>query len=415
MNAQRMNAQRGSAQQGVALIMWMFIVLLVLFAIAAFLGYSQLAENTDLKAEVAEAIAEKEKAEADVAEKISEITDLNKLIGFGGSDIAAANLSAAGDRLATLRGKFSNLTDADTTLESALAGIEKAYDDQVVAATQARSDAEQWKSDKDAAEQARSQVVAAKDAEISSLSDDLAAEKSRAQRQQGQSQATIDQQRERISTLENQVADITETSKREKNQLANELAAMDAKVQEINERNRVLRERMGPDGSVVTADDDLGLVFLDFGAKHGLKRGTPFKVWAYGKGKTKIEKGEIEVREVHPDYAVAGIVSVADSLNPISKGDQVSNIYFDRGKTPEFVFLGEIPGRFSNEEAERILRSRGADVAKTVTANTDFLVVGRSGPEGGDAPLEQSEAFRLAELYGVEILPGSELEQYIRY
>lgn len=405
-----------NAQRGVALIMWMFIVLLVFFAIAAVLGYTQFQRVTELEDELALEMLKTEQAEANVQKRVAERIERDEILGFGGSATAMANVDTTKDQLARLRGKFPTLTEADTTLESALNGIEKAYDDM-------KASAANWKGQYEAAKQAEqaatdeAQAIAdQKDGEIDQLNADLDAEKARAARAQGQSQGTIDQQRNRISELETTVADLQETTKREKNELTNRLMAMDARIEEINTRNRIIREKSGPDGSVVNADEALGLVYLDIGAEHGLKRGTPFKVWSYGKGKQKVAKGTIEVREVHSDYSVAGVTSTVDALNPIGKGDKVSNVYFDRGKAPEFVFLGQLPGRYNNEEAARILRARGAIVADKVTANTDFLVVGRQATSSGtEEELEDSEAFKLATQYGVELLRGSELGEYIGY
>ncbi len=405
-----------NAQRGVALIMWMFIVLLVFFAIAAVLGYTQFEQNTELRDELELERLKVEQAEANLTKRIQERRDRDEILGFGGSATTMANLDTTNDQLARLRGKFPTVTEADTTLEAALTGVEKAYDDM-------KTSAANWKGQYEAAKQAEqaatdeAQAIAdQKDSEIDQLNADLDAEKARAARAQGQAQDTIDQQRNRISTLESSIADLTETTKREKNELTNQLMAMDARIEEINTRNRIIREKSGPDGTVVNADEALGLVYLDIGAEHGLKRGTPFKVWSYGKGKQKVAKGTIEVREVRGDYAVAGVTSTVDPLNPIGKGDKVSNVYFDRGKAPEFVFLGQIPGRYNNEEAARILRSRGAVVADKVTANTDFLVVGRQATSSGtEEELEDSEPFKRAVLYGVELLRGEELVQYIQY
>lgn len=405
-----------NAQRGAALIMWMFIVLLVLFAIAAVFSYTEFETNTELRDEIALMEQQAKDTEDARAATIQAKADRDARIGFGGSATGGeANLGSVDDAIARLRGKFPTLTEADTTLEKIVAGIEKAYDDEVAAAANWKSKYEQARQAEQAAEDETQSVSDQKDSEIDQLTQQLQAEQDRAARAQRQAQSTIDQQRDQISRLENSAADQAESHKRERNELTNKYLAMDARMQEINTRNRVIREKSGPDGSVINADESLGLVYLDIGAKHGLKRGTPFKVWSYGKGKVKVSKGAIEVTDVRDDYSVARITEQLGTLNPIGKGDQVSNPYFDSGKTPEFVFLGELPGRYNNEEATRILTSKGADVKSQVSANTDFLVVGKK-PAGEDvAPLEESEIFRLAELYGVEILAAGELVQYIQY
>ena len=405
-----------NAERGVALIMWMFIVMIVLFAISAVLGYTQFVNNTDLQLEMDKIAAERDKVQADLETAIKERSEAYMAIGFGASQYGErSNLQLVKDTIAAKVGKFNTLTDADGNLESVLTGMEKAYDDSVRATADANSKYQEARQAEQAAEDETQAVSDQKDSEIDQLRQQLTAEQDRAARAQGQAQSTVDSQRDRISTLENTSASQTEDHKREKNQLENKLLAMDARMMEINTRNRIIRENLGPDGSVVGADDKLGLVYIDAGAKHGLKRGTRFKVWSYGKGRSKTQKGEIEVRELKDDYAVCGVVDSFDKYNPIGKGDQISNVYFDRDKKVEFVFLGELPGRYNNEEATRILLAKGADVADSVSANTDFLVVG-SKPAGDESEaLEETETFRLAELYGVEILQGSQLVDYIHY
>ena len=404
-----------NAQRGAALIMWMFIVLLVLFAIAAVFSYTEYETNTRLRDELAAKDIEVEDAVAARQAVISERTERDSRLGYGGSAVGGTvNLQSIDDAMARLRGKFNTLSEADDTLEKIVSGVEKAYDDEVAAAADWKGKYEQARQAEQAAEDETQAVSDQKDSEIDQLNEQLQSSEDRAARAQGQAQSTIDQQRDQIARLENQLADQTEAHKRERNELTNKYLAMTARLDEVNTRNRIIRESNESDGEVINADDSLGLVYLSVGAKHGLKRGTPFSVWAYGKGKVKVQKGSIEVTDVRDDFSVARIKSQASSLDPIGKGDHVSNPYFDAGKTPEFVFLGEMSGRYNTEEAKRILSSKGADVKSTVSANTDFLVVGKS-PVGDDTPLEESETFRIAKLYGVEILAAGELVQYIQY
>jgi len=412
-----MNSERGNSERGIALVMWMFIVLLVLFVIASVLGYTQFEQNTELQNKIDSLNAQIEDLQTrQLQPAVEERSQAFLTIGFGAKEYGEkSNLESAKQRMEELRGKFSTVTEADQNLESVLTGVEKEYDDLQRELENLKSNYAQAQQSVAAAEQETQAIEDAKDAELQNLRDQLQSEADRNARAQKQSQGTIDQQRDRITTLETEIADRTEEWRRERNELLNKALAMEAIARENIERNRLLREKRGADGRVVSADPDLRLVYLDIGAKHGLKRGTPFTVWTYGKGKVKESKGRVEVREVYDDYAEAGVTFTVDPFRPIVEGDYVSNIYFDRDKAPVFVFLGELRGRYNNAQATNILRSKGARVEQSVTSDTDFLVVGEVPAGQDDVVLEETETFKLAELFGVEMIGAEELLQYIRY
>src|SRR5262249_23673530 len=151
-----------------------------------------------------------------------------------------------------------------------------------------------------------------------------------------------------------------------------------AKIEQINDRNKMIRDHDVPDGKVIDASKTSGLAWIDVGARHGLVRGTRFQVFDLGRGGERRPKGWVEVRELRDSTALCGITEVKDPMDPIVAGDLISNPYFDRDKKPVFVFLGDLPGRYSKEEVTRMLRAKGAQVEDQVTAMTDFLVVGQA-------------------------------------
>jgi NAD-dependent DNA ligase len=403
------------SERGSTLIWWV-IVLLVLFVIASVLAYVQFTDNADMVRVMEQVRADNDRLEQRERELIAERLALWEAIGFrGDSELDPSNLETMNEKIGELRGKLNTVTESDETLERVIRGLEAAYDDAVRSAADANAKYEEARQAEQSAEDETDAVAEQKESEIASLREQLRAEQDRAARNQGQAQETIDAQRDTITRLQDELATRSEEWKRDKNLLENRLLAMDARMQEINERNRLIREKDVPDGTIVDSDEKLGLVYVDLGLKHGLMRGTRFQVWTYGKGKVRIPKGWVEVREVKPDYAVAGIVETLDPYNPISSGDRVSNPYFDRDKKPEFVFLGVFPGRYDHEEASRLLREKGAIVADEVTANTDFLVMGEKPAGEAEPELEERDNYRRAVQYGVEILRAPELIEYLRY
>lgn len=405
-----MGSERGST------LIWWVIVLLVLFVIASVLAYVQFTDKADLGLEIARLRGDIDRLEQRERDLIAARLELWDSIGFRDEgELAPSNLESMKAKMSELRGKVNTISDSDTTLEKIVRQLEVAYDDAVRAAADANAKYEEARRAEQAAEDDKDVIAEEKETEIANLRAQLKSEQERAARNQGSAQETIDSQRNMITQLQQDLSTRSEDWKRERILLENKLMAMDARMEEINARNRYLREKDGPDGTVIDSDEKLGIVYLDLGLKQGLTRGTRFQVWTYGKGKVRVPKGWVEVREVLGDYSVAGVTEVEDPLNPIGAGDRVSNVYFDRDKSPEFVFLGVLPGRYDNATASRLLEEKGARVVNRVSANTDFLVVGNKPAGEGEEELEEREPYRLAVQYGVEILRPSELVKFIEY
>ena len=109
----------------------------------------------------------------------------------------------------------------------------------------------------------------------------------------------------------------------------------------------VLREPDLPDGRILSTSSRSDLAYIDIGKKDGLRRGTKFEVFRFGKGGVLIPKGWVEVRDVENETAKCGILTISDPLAPIVKGDVVVNPHFARNMEKTFVFLGEFPTSLS--------------------------------------------------------------------
>ena len=111
--------------------------------------------------------------------------------------------------------------------------------------------------------------------------------------------------------------------------------------------------------------------------------------------------------------AKAGIVSNLDFSNPIAPGDQITNPFYSRDHTPVFVFLGRMTGRYSKEEASRLVEQAGGRVDENISVNADFVVVGeKDDPEGPE--LTESDTYKLAVEFGCDILSVRDLETLLR-
>ena len=86
-----------------------------------------------------------------------------------------------------------------------------------------------------------------------------------------------------------------------------------------------------------------------------------------------------------------------------------------------FHFVGNLPGRFTNQQAKAILEQYGMKVAEEFSIHVDFVVLGANpDPEaiGDDANpnwFKETEAYNDAVRWGTEMLRGQDLEHYLKY
>lgn len=406
-----------SAQERGAALIWWVIVLMVLTVIGGLGTYY----NYDLYQKEIET-STKNKADADAAlqdviTRNGWLKDLADVVGWAGTDgvIAKPRVDEIQIRIGDLQEKFASVQSSDGTLQQIIDAIVKDHEAVSQRAAQSKQSFDSEVQARADLQSQKDQLEQDKDREIADLQTKVRSEQDRTSNVSARLQSRIDDLQNKTSDLERRIAEQATDSKKERIDLTNQLVAKDAQMGELrNKLVKLEREPHRPDGAVIDASADL--VWIDAGSKHGLKRGTRFDVFEYGKGKTKNFKGEVQVREVRDDVSVCAVVSTLDQWNPISAGDQIANPYYDREKTPEFVFLGIMPGRFGNDEMRRLLNKNGATVASAVSASTDFLVVGAKPPTEDDSlPLEESELFQAATRYGVEIITGRELERLLRY
>ncbi len=407
------SSERGSA------LMWWVIILTVLVLVSSVLAYLQFQEKERYIEFYTNSQAEVKRRDADIADRAQDLVAIYNKVGWTGGEFASGaktDLSLVDERLKALREKFpTQIVASDTTLEAALKGVEAAFDDTQNRLKDATSALEVAQGDAEKAKELTRSVGTEKDAEIGKLSASIKEEQDRGARNQQASTQTIESLRNRITELEGETQKTEAERKKERNSLENQVLAEKAKVQEINERNKMIREHDVPDGAIIDASASIGLAWINAGTRQGLMRGTKFLVYDLGKGGEKRPKGWIEVREVRSDSAVCGITSMKDSLDPIVAGDLIANPYFDRDKQPVFVFLGDLPGRYSKDEVTRMLQAKGARVDDQVSAMTDFLVIGQSPKSETPVILEDSPTFKLAEEYGIQMMAASDLQKYIEY
>lgn len=202
-----------------------------------------------------------------------------------------------------------------------------------------------------------------------------------------------------------------ETVKAEKEKAVATISGqLNQKVAEI--QTLVRRERPyvseGPDGEVLAAGN--GVVVLNRGKKDLLQPGTMFKVLGRIKGGELVQKGVVKVVVSNDQTADCRIVEDNPS-NPITGGDLVQSETYSPGRTIRFALIGEFR-KMGRAQAEARLKQLGAGVDTVVTTETHYLVL---GTPGAGETLEDSDAYKRAKEYGVQILTEAELASFTMY
>jgi len=401
-----MASERGSA------LFWWVIILLLFFLIAASLAYVQYSDVQTHKAEIARILADQRKARDDLQKASESLLQLSNQVGWQPGEYQPTQGNLLNERFDKLRTRFNTIGASDKTLESAFAKIEVAFE---TLGRKADEDARALKESRASEETARTahadQAKTLND-RIAQLENEKKEVEQRADTQKKAADEEIDKLRTQVTTAQNAMKEAAETARKEKNELINKTLGLEANLKQTSEKIRGIKENDQPDASVVSVSDELGLVYLDLGKRHGLKPGTTFEVYTRGKGGEKLPKGRVQVRTVSADSSTAGILEVADRYSPIVAGDLAQNILFDRSKAPTFVILGNLPGRYSLQEARRILEGMGAKVDTKVTVDTDFLVLGRKESEDA-VPFEERPEYKAAIQYNVQIIGFNELRGYL--
>jgi hypothetical protein len=411
----------GSRERGAAYVNVIWVVALVVLLI--FAGGAVWVVNQALHTAEADAAASKVTAERLEQEKTAgrlELLELSKVVGFKAQTAEiGSNQDELRKRIAKIRETFPNIgipSDPSTaTLEVCAQKLEDAYPAQVTENAEKDQALKAAQSSRETAEQTLATVQAEKDKRIAEIDHSLSDEREHAANQKNADdqkvaglQAQVDEVQAKVKEAETQMKTADEKQK-------SELQLRDARLSDLTSKVHVLREPDKPDGRVISVSDKGGLAYIDIGAKDMLRRGTRFDVFRTGKGGVPRRIGMVEVRNVMSDHSEVTIIDQVDPLDPIVKDDYVAAPYFDRELKKTFVFLGRFPANYGKNFVKQRLQDVGAQVDDKVTPSTDILVVGEK-EAGENAPdLSETEDYKRAVQFGVQIMGVNDLLNYVKY
>jgi NAD-dependent DNA ligase len=199
--------------------------------------------------------------------------------------------------------------------------------------------------------------------------------------------------------------------------LTREKTELDGMVRTVQGEKRIARATQVPDGTVVAVDNGRSKIFVDIGSKDLVRRDTRFQVLGVGKGNERVHKGYVTLTDDMGDMAEAFIDEPVAGQR-IESGDLIYSPIFDRptndpNRKVRFVFLGELPGRYPREVAERIITRKGGIVDTEVSVRTDFIILGERESED-DEPLTDTEQYRTASRWGIEVLRARDLAPFLK-
>ncbi len=273
------------------------------------------------------------------------------------------------------------------------------------------------KSGKASAERANDDMVTAHNGELSAKNEAM----NQLRATNASKEQLLESQKDALATDLSTITDRLETTLASSNEqitaMQNATNAFEREVRSFKTEIRTKRERNIPDGNVSGVNLATGTCYIDIGSRQGLRRGTRFNTYGLAKGRVKEYHGYIVVTDVERDRALC---SLEDGARP-ERGDFITSPVFERDGAMTFYFLGNLPGRFTNQQAKAILEQYGMKVADEFSIYVDFVVLGGNpDPEaiGDDANpnwFKETEAYNDAVRWGTEMLRAQDLEHYLKY
>lgn len=266
---------------------------------------------------------------------------------------------------------------------------------------------------KDTAEAAYRADLEKKDAEIRAKVEENAALEARKNQDITDLRNQVQDAEAAKSAAEQEKNKAVEALTAERNQLRAELEKASAQVQVLKSRKRAVETDTSPDGGVLSVSDAQDFVVIDLGkANNNLLAGTNFDVYAIGKGGQEIPKGMVKVTKVEGDNSNCAVLQVFDRFNPIAPGDKIRSMTYSPKEVVHVALVGRFQRMGKGDMAQR-LRSLGVIVDDKVSIHTTYLVVGDRESEA--QPIEDTQEYKTAELYGITKLTEKELSRFTMY
>lgn len=413
-------SRRGMAKISV---LWTIVVLVAfLVAIVAFYLASGELENQKKSLETTTASLKERTEKVQVAS--GEIIALSEFLGYydptksNKSDLATAK--AATDQL---RKDLPEVVDPSMkTVQSLLPALQSAIQTQKQRATDLDAQVKTKLGEIEELQKSLRSTVEGKEKEITDLRRQLTdSEDQKSSLQQGYEKQVADL-RDQLKNTNKTLDDARGTIETNQRSFANESEAQRTRMSEMGRKlNPIVKEPQSADGKVLAVSKDLGLGWINLGAKNRLPKGARFTVVSGVQGSTRV-KAMAEVTQVEGDMAEVSFSDQRDPFDPPSTGDIVYNPVYDPHGQRNVLLVGAFSGQYGEDQLKNLLASMGITVQKKLDASTDFLIVGSEmytdeNKQPVDAPIQPSDlpVFKEAVAQGAQVVLLKDLRSYFRF
>ncbi len=396
------NSNRGAAQVS---LMWA-ISLLVVALVSIFLAYSANSKITVLEGELATSKAEVTRFTGVANGLRDQIMDIGVQVGWQPSSTEGPRLDGVKSAITELGANFPSVDPTAASLEAIQAGLITDYTASQSRVADLERQVDQLRGDLDARQSENDTAIAQKDQTIATLRSE---NQDLTNNLNGQ---IVDLERQRDG-LRDQYRDLDTRLQQTVDQKDAEIvlaiqgtASMKLRNDVLSDRlNRVARRAEMPDGSVLTANANIGKAWIDLGRRDRVNPGLTFEVLDRVSG---LAKGHLTVLSIEEERAECRVTDLLDRYNPISSDDLVRNAMFDPGRRPVAVLLGNGYGRYNASDMKAKLAEVGISVVEELSYEVDYLLLGTPffDEETGDmVPWESQDNYKVAQGLSVEVVP----------
>ena len=408
------------AQREASIYLYLFILMLILFAVMTVLFLSTNADNTLIANQRDDYLRDRDSLEKDHQKLSSEITDLQVLIG--GPSYADGPWPGEDhfrqERLETLQVKINEAIkflednrgarqyDYLTAPYEDMPRLLLLFRDSLVEARAARRESDNTRSQETAS---HSETIDELRTESSELLAKITGLESRVEDLDNKSQEKEQDYLQQIEEVKDNWSDEVITLKRSVNFKDNQIRSLKNRLEKLLAETQKEKsfDDVEPDGTILAVLSDSGKAWIDLGRRNLLRKGLVFRVFQFVKGGKRLYKGRVEVRKVDERMSEVRVIEEVDSLNPIAKGDFVASPFYDPESDLIFVFAGtELEsGRITRDNLVMKMESYGAKIGDKVDLSTDYLVAMKN--------YESSPEYRTARELGVTVIRERDLLEFI--
>jgi len=393
--------------------MWL-IAVTVIALLAAFLAFAESEKITELEGKNVSLANERDGLRTTADELRSKRRDDFQALGWAGADGEFVSPEAIAAAQAELVTRFGLDAGSVRKFEDVVNPVVAQYSQVVGQRDALQTEVNQLRNDLDARKQANVTAMREKDATIATLRKEKEDSDNAKEGQITTLERQRDGLRDQLRDANRSVTEQRAINDQQSREASTQLAVLQQRNDILSSRlNGVERRAALADGSILSANVDLGRAWIDLGSLDRIAPGMEFVVQ---NASTNAVKGRLKVTSVEEHRAEAAIMTMADKYDPIRADDVILNELYDPSRQPVAVLLGNGFGSYTAADVTAMLSRAGVQVRQGVSNETDYLLLGTAffDEESGDiVPWDTMEPFKAASSYSVSVIPMRDWSQWI--